>query len=154
MGVTQNFLILANYDHIYIDQGGGDHLTLDPVTIQLELGRPFQGRVAPRLEIGGGVYIRSREPLPYFYYPFIQEYGRRTDSPFGMNMGGGISFLLSERVMLDLGARYHQTMGSRDTWIFTTVTAGLTIGLSREAGDGDEYIQRGNEAVGPTYAHR
>jgi opacity protein-like surface antigen len=148
MGIARNVVVTANYDHFHVDQGDGQRVDIDPVTVQLEIAKPFQRWISPRLEVGGGVYVRSRPPNPVVFptgpVPLepggssaFQEYGRRTDSPFGINMGGGLSFLLSRNVMLDLGARYHQLTGRRDTSVFTTVSAGLTIGLSRGSHGGD-----------------
>jgi opacity protein-like surface antigen len=160
VGVTRDCIVSANFDHLSGDLPGARQL--EPMTIQLELGRPFQHRVAPRLEVGAGVYLNSPVNISYRIpvapVPLASQasetvrYGR-TDAPFGMNMGGGVSFLLSSSVMFDLGARYHQTMGSANVLILTTVTAGLTFALSKEQPDSGEYVQSGKRG-GAAYAQR
>ncbi|HEY3156947.1 MAG TPA: hypothetical protein VGK76_10060 [Candidatus Eisenbacteria bacterium] len=130
LALSRNVLVSVNYDHLYLDVAGSPQ-SVDPMTIQLEFGVPYQHRITPRAEVGAGLYSMGSTgyAIPRPLRVFVGEEVRSSrDVPFGMNFGGGASIRLWNRTMFDVDLRYHQTMGS-DALIMGTVGAGLSYVL-------------------------
>ncbi len=130
LAVGRSVLVSVNYDHLYLDVPGNPK-SIDPMTIQLELGMPYRHGITPRVEVGAGVYsFRSGEfAIARSLGVFDREVARPSrDLPFGMNFGGGLSIPLWKRTMFDLDLRYHQTMGS-NSLVMGTAGAGLSYVL-------------------------
>ena len=130
-GVTRDLLVMGAMEHIGVNISQPYRESFQPVTLQFQLGAPFQHRIAPRVELGGGVYLRTRDRVFYGTYPYPYV-APRTSAPFGMNFGGGLSFLLARAVSLNLGVRRHESFNPNESWGMTTATAGMTFALSRD----------------------
>ena len=130
-GVTRDLLVMAAVEHIDVNISQPYRESFQPVTLQFQLGAPFQHRISPRVDLGGGLYLRTRDRVFYgtYPYPYITP---RTTAPFGLNFGGGLSFLLARTVMLDVGVRRHESFDPNESWGMTTATAGMTFALSRD----------------------
>ena len=128
-GVTRDFLVMASIEHIGVQKSQPYRESFQPVTLQLEMGAPFQHRVTPRVGLGAGVYLRTRNGA----YPYTDIHGLpTTTAPFGMNFGGGLSFLVARTVTLDVVVRRHESFKSNESWGMTSAGAGLTFALSRD----------------------
>ena len=129
--LNRNVLVSVTYDHMYLDVAGSPQ-SVDPMTIQLELGVPYQHRITARAEVGAGLYSMGStgyailRPLRVFEGERV---GSSRDTPFGMNFGGGVSIPLWKRTMFDLDLRYHQTLGDSHSLVMGTVGAGLSYVL-------------------------
>ena len=131
-GVTRDLLVMASMEHIEVDISQPYRESFQPVTLQLQMGAPFQHRITPRVDLGAGIYLRARDHFqsyPYYYDPHGLGL---TTAPFGMNFGGGLSFLVGRTVMLDVGVRRHESFDRNESFGMTTAMAGMTFALSRD----------------------
>lgn len=128
--LNPNVALSVNYDHMDLDVLGSPR-TVDPVTAQLEFSTPYRHRLMPRAEVGAGIYGFGSRDFPVVSP--LRSFGGQTASssrvaPFGVNFGAGLSVPFGARMMIDLDARYHQTMGS-GSLVMGTVGAGLSYRL-------------------------
>ena len=132
--VKPDVLLLVGFDHIATNRRDLFHDEIGAITGQFELAKPFQGWIEPRLNVGAGIYVRSIDPGYYTdrnSFEFIHGLPY-VDAPFGINVGGGVAFLLSRGVTLDLDARHHETVGTESRKsVLTCASAGLTFSLRR-----------------------
>ena len=128
VGVTRDVLVLASIEHIGVQRFRPYSESFQPVTLQIEMGAPFQHRITPRVGVGAGMYLRTRNGPTY-----VDIHGlARNTAPFGMNFGGGLSFLLGKTVALDVSVRRHESFDSNEGFGMTSAGAGLTFALSRD----------------------
>lgn len=142
-GIQRVLLLTFNFDHYQLNDR---YLrSVEPWTVKLEVGKPFQNRVAPHFELGTGVYRRSEfsrmaniaRPSGGGSFPIWEGSPRRQEQTvlLGFNYGLGFSAPVAKRVMADIGLRYHKTLdrdlsGSRSHSLsLSVVEAGLTWGL-------------------------
>jgi len=128
--LSRSVLVSLNYDHVDLDAAGSPK-SVDPMTVQVELGMPYRHRITPRAEVGAGLYnlgssgYANIRPLRVFGGEDI----RQSYNEFGMNFGGGVSVPLWGRTMFDVDLRYHQTMGGGVSLVMGTAGAGLSYVL-------------------------
>jgi hypothetical protein len=131
LALSRSVLVSVNYDHMDLDVSSSPK-SVDPMTVQLELGVPYLHRVSPRAELGAGLYSMGSRGFAMIRPLLVldREDARPSrDSQFGMNFGGGVSIPLWKRTMFDLDLRYHQTMGNSNSLVMGTVGAGLSYVL-------------------------
>jgi len=128
VGVTRDVLVLASIEHIDVRRFQPNSESFQPVTLQIEMGAPFQHRITPRVDVGAGAYLRTRNGPSY-----VNIHGLPTNTaPFGMNFGGGLSFLVTRTFTLDVSVRRHESFNSHEDFGMTSAGAGLTFALSRD----------------------
>jgi hypothetical protein len=141
------------YDHLRIAPSSGyPRTTVDPVTLELELGHPAEWRFTSRLAVGMGIYFRQEPRPPVFApapvpvsgaQPVLFETRVPAGQRFGTNFGAGLSIPLWKNTMMDLDARYHQTVGAADaSVVVATVTAGLRFLIPGHEPDPEGYVSR------------
>ncbi len=146
---NRDVLLSLTYDHLYLGyrDTSGRNAALDPVELEMELGRQGGHHVTPRVAAGAGVYFR-RVIYPDLR-PLFSEPQRRGSlgRAFGMHFGAGVSIPLSKRTSMDFDVRYHQTAG-QDGVVIGTATAGLRFLLPGPEPDPEGYVRsrsRGTE---------
>ncbi|TMQ49221.1 MAG: hypothetical protein E6K71_05215 [Candidatus Eisenbacteria bacterium] len=128
VGISRWVMLTANFDHVALRDRNAR--SVEPWTLQLEMGAPFQRHVMPRFEVGAGLYRRTEKP-----WIFPTSSNPRDETLFGFNYGLGLSAPIATRVMADLNLRYHQTLdrdvgGTRSHSLkLSYVAFGLTYGL-------------------------
>ena len=141
-GIQRVLVLAVNFDHYELDDR---YLrSVEPWTVQLEVGKPFQRRIKPWFGVGTGVYRRIERPWFNIARPANVlgpvpfgdpgQYVKR-EALLGFNYGFGIWIPLRNRVMADLGLRYHKTLdrdldGTRShSLTLSAVGVGVTYGL-------------------------
>jgi hypothetical protein len=141
LGLSRFLLLSVNIDRFKIHDRYAR--SVEPWTVQLEVGTPFQRRVKPRFEVGAGLYRRIERTRfiagpPTILGPF--PFGERSqyvkdETLLGFNYGLGISAPVAKRIMAELGLHYHETLnrgitGTRShSLVLSYVGFGMTYGL-------------------------
>ena len=151
-GVARDLLVIASIEHIAVRISDPYTESFQPMTIQLEMGAPFQHRITPRVDVGAGIYLRARDHFaPSYYYYDPHGLGLST-APFGMTFGAGLSFLVAPTVMLDVGVRRHESFDSNESWGMTSAGAGLTFAFGGEERGSGMWTRSDRDAA--AYASR
>jgi len=144
--VNRAVLLSLNYDHLYLDVPDTHTRTgvLDPVTLELELGRQAVHRFTPRISAGAGLYFH-RDLYPDYRVVFFEPQRRSSLSQrFGMNFGAGGSIPVWRRTLMDFDVRYHQTVGQGSgSMVIGTASAGLRFLLPGPKPDPEGYVRTG-----------
>ena len=143
--LNRNILLSLCYDHIDLDDpsSGFRSPAVDPLTVEVELGRPMAHGVTPRIAAGGGPYFQRNRHFAY-YAPTgssLVSGGPFSSASFGMHFGAGVSFPLTKRTMMDFDFRYHQTVGRERALVVGNTTVGLRFLFPGGSGDPDGYVR-------------
>jgi opacity protein-like surface antigen len=145
--LNRNILLSLCYDHIDLDDPGAGFRSpaVDPVTLEIELGRPMAHGITPRIAAGGGPYFRRHRFQP----SYALDAGSQTRSSlgaanFGMHFGAGVSLPLTKRTMMDFDFRYHQTVGREQALVVGNTTVGLRF-LFPGGSDPDGYVRNSSK---------
>jgi opacity protein-like surface antigen len=140
MVVNRDILVSLGYDRIAMDRRdfGSGQTSMNPVTVELELGMPTRHHFTPRLTVGMGPYFHTDT---YFIYRFDgQQRVQTLNDSFGMHFGVGLSVPLWKRTMMDVDYRYHQTTGGADALVAGTATVGLRFLFPGREADSEGYV--------------
>jgi len=130
-GLARNVLLSFNYDHMVPDDPeNSPQRSMDPLTVQIEVGTPFQRLITPTMQMGTGVYVQRHTELVTTGSGASHFVSGPRESHLGLNVGSGVTISFTQRVALDLLVRYYQA-GLRVEPYFrmTTISAGLTYAL-------------------------
>jgi opacity protein-like surface antigen len=116
---------------------GIDRISLDhsraatPLTLQIELSKPFQRTITPSFVGGLGAYIveivHTTNDLDFLLGG--PPGPRQTEAMLGWYLGAGLSFRISSSTMFDLGLRHQQATGHYDYLSLDTIDTGFTFRL-------------------------
>jgi len=151
--LNREVLLSLSYDHLALNQRlwSSGRRSLDPVTVELELGRPTEHRAALRLAAGAGLYFHRDSFIEYL--PYYTQQHNSLGSTFGMHFGGGFSIPLWKRTLMDLDYRYHQTVGRENALVISTISAGLRFLFPGREPDPEGYVRAGGREAA-AYASR
>jgi len=139
--VNRNILISLCYDHIDLEESDlySRRQGVDPLTVDIEVGRPGRSRFTPRITAGAGPYFQDDKNV-YYIYPGSTRTQTMTSAAFGMHFGAGVSVPLTKRMMIDLDYRYHQTVGKLDALVIGSATVGLRFLFPGHPSEEDGYV--------------
>jgi hypothetical protein len=141
--VSRSVLLSLSYDHIDLDEPDNNlsRRAIDPLTVEVELRvLPSQG-ITPRLAAGAGPYFHDQSRFVSHYYAASPQRVHSLEASFGMHFGGGFSIPITNRTMLDLDFRYHQTVGREQPLVVSTAGVGLRFLFPGGPADPTDYVQ-------------
>jgi hypothetical protein len=141
--LNRSVLLSLSYDHIDLDKPDNNlsRRAIDPVTVEVELlVFPLQG-ITPRLAAGAGPYFHDQSRFVYPYYGASPQRVHSLEASFGMHFGGGFSIPITNRTMVDLDFRYHQTVGREQALVVSTAGVGLRFLFPGGPADPTDYVQ-------------
>jgi hypothetical protein len=144
VALNRQVLLSVTYDHLYLDspETATRRGTLDPVTLEVELGRQGDHHFTPRVSSGMGMYFHRKDYPNFRAVEFEPTRRSSLGQWFGMNFGAGVSVPITKRTLIDFDARYHQTVGQGSgSWVIGTASVGLRFLLPGPEPDPEGYVR-------------